>query len=46
MTDLRFPITDQREEAIRARAAESVTWSEDEGKVPTRVADKLSEAMG
>lgn len=40
-----FRITDHREEAIRARAAESVLWSEDGGRVPTRIADALWAAV-
>jgi hypothetical protein len=45
MSDLRFKITDQSEEAIRARAAESVIWNENEARVPTRISDALWAAV-
>ncbi len=48
MTDreaLTFRITDQSEAAIRSRADQSVLWNEDEGNVPTRIADALWAAV-
>lgn len=42
---LTFRITDQSEAAIRSRADQSVLWNEDEGNVPTRIADALWAAV-